>query len=361
MSLKSENSILFLEKTFLYDDPGLIGGVELFNINLIREMTECGCRFVVLANRKWGDSIRKSLGQSAVEIVDLLPGLDTVTKGLSMIWRFRNRRFKLLLVGNTGNRLIPLVWLLKKLRMVEHYVAILHREPAPQFVHALKHLPIDILAVNGKIASHFDKAVFTKVRVGYGIMHHDQYFPAPAAYVEKQYVDFCVVGHLDRKWKGADTAISAFKKIPAELQAKCRLHLLGYTNPPSSPEANIVIYDWKDRNEVAPFLRQMDVMIVPSRDEKVMRETFSQTAVQGMLSGLPLIVSDLPILEEKIDRGGGLVFHDEAELTRAMEKLVTEPEFRRTQGELGRQTALARYVWDTKAFVKEHIAPFLVD
>ena len=147
-----------------------------------------------------------------VEIVDLLPGLDTVTKGLSMVWRFRNRRFKLLLVGNTGNRLIPLVWMLKKLRMVEHYVAILHREPAPQFVNALRHLPIDILAVNGKIASHFDKAVFPNVRVGYGIMHHDQYFPAlPSSYVPKQSVDFCVVGHLDRKWKGADTAISAFR------------------------------------------------------------------------------------------------------------------------------------------------------
>ncbi len=361
MNRRPENSVLFLEKTFLYDEPELIGGVELFNLNLIREMAEAGCRLVVAANQGWGGVIRKSAGQLPVEIMELQPGLDTVTRGMSMFWRCRNRSFKLLILGNTGNRLIPIMWMLDKLHMVEHCAAILHREPSPRFVRALKRRPIDLLAVNSKIASHFDRNAFPKLTVGYGIMHHERYYPAESPPAEKPFVDFCVVGHLDRKWKGSDTAVSAFRKIPGELRSKCRLHLLGFTMPPSFPESNIIVYNWKTCDEVGPFLRQMDVMIVPSRDENVMRETFSQTAVQGMLSGLPLIVSDLPILVEKLDRGGGLVFHDEAGLADAMVKMVSEPEFRRTQGAMGRQTALARYVWDTKAYVKEHISPLMTE
>jgi glycosyltransferase involved in cell wall biosynthesis len=137
------------------------------------------------------------------------------------------------------------------------------------------------------------------------------------------------------------------------------LHLAGFLEPPAFPEQNIIAYKWKPLDEIADFLRQMDVMIVPSRDENVMRETFSQSAVQGMLSGLPLIVSALPVLTEKINNGGGLVFRDSNELTHAMSKLAADSELRRTFGEQGRKTALERYVWSTRVFADEFIKPYL--
>jgi glycosyltransferase involved in cell wall biosynthesis len=103
--------------------------------------------------------------------------------------------------------------------------------------------------------------------------------------------------------------------------------------------------------DVPEFLRFMDAMLVPSRDEGVMRETFSQAIVQGMLTGLPVCASNLPVLTEKLDAGGGLIFDSASQLAEHMQTLVADPALCRRLGEEGRRTALARYVWSTAAFV----------
>ena len=105
------------------------------------------------------------------------------------------------------------------------------------------------------------------------------------------------------------------------------------------------------------FLRRMDVMIVPSRDEEIMRETFSQAMVQGMLTGLPVIASDLPVLSEKLDRGGGLTFRTVADLREMIARLVRDADLRRRLGAEARRTAAERYVWSTKTFVERYLAP----
>lgn len=350
---------MFLEKAFLYDNPNLTGGVELFNLTLIKEMTDLGYPLLIPANPGWSHVINNSIAKSSVEILESSSRLDKITGGLLTAWKLRKKHFPLLLIGNTGNRLIPIIWALKKINLADHYLAILHREPRQRFVNALKGLPIDVLTVNDKIASHFDRRIFPNVKIHYGIMRHEQFHPGkPITEGTKQQVDFCVLGHLDRKWKGSDTAVAAFRELPNEIRTKCRLHLIGFVEPPAFPEQNIITYKWKSPGEIADLLRQMDVMIVPSRDENVMRETFSQSAVQGMLSGLPLIVSDLPVLTEKINNGGGLVFHDNNELTHAMSKLAINPNMRSVLGEQGRQTALDRYVWSTQVFIDKFVAPY---
>jgi glycosyltransferase involved in cell wall biosynthesis len=108
---------------------------------------------------------------------------------------------------------------------------------------------------------------------------------------------------------------------------------------------------------MADFLKRMDVMLAPSRDEGVMRETFSQAAVQGMLSGCPLIVSDLAILTEKINEGGGLVAHSPEEMAAAMGRLASDAELRVRMGEKARRVAAARYIWRTDEFVKRYLFP----
>ena len=108
---------------------------------------------------------------------------------------------------------------------------------------------------------------------------------------------------------------------------------------------------------VPDLLRRMDVMIVPSRDEGFMRETFCQSMVQGMLTGLPVLVNDLPILTEKLDRGGGRIAATAEELAGAMEELAGDAALRARLGAEGRATALERYVWDSDWFVDEMLFP----
>lgn len=88
-----------------------------------------------------------------------------------------------------------------------------------------------------------------------------------------------------------------------------------------------------------------------------MRETFSQTAVQGMLTALPIVHSPIPVLAEKFDRGGGLRARTPAEFAAAMETLAGDPALRAKLGAEARATALARYVWNSERFLREHLLP----
>lgn len=351
-------SILFLDKVFLNASARAPCGVEVFNLNLLKDLRGLRCAVWVPAHPAWARTIEEWCPGVPVEVVRLPWGTKDMLGGMLAVLRQRRRRFDVLLLGNVGNRLIPMLSMIRLFRMADRCVLIAHREPFPKFVKALERWPTTVLAVNRKIVSHFRDECFPRVEVGYGITEADRFFPrqGPKEH-DRECVDFCVVGHLDRKWKGADTGIAAFRRLPGEVREKCRLHLAAYSQPPSFPEPNIVAYSWLPFEQMGDFLRRMDVMLVPSRDEEVMRETFSQVMVQGMLTALPMVVSHLPILVEKLDRGGGFVFHTVDDLAGAMAKLAADPGLRRSLGEQGRATALARYVWNTEAFVRDLLFP----
>ena len=350
-------SVLFVDKVFLNSKDRPPGGVEVFNLNLVSDLAALGGAVTVVAHRTWERAIGEWMGARRVEVVTPIAGGGMIG-GLSALWRLRGRRFSVLLLGNIGDRLIPLVSCVRRWRLADRGALIAHREPSGKFVAALRRLPTGVLAVNGKIADHFRGKGYGRIEVGYGITGAAKFFPRESPRDEpKPHVDFCVVGRLDRKWKGADTAVEAFRRLPDAARTRCRLHLAAFERPPTFAEPGIVAYRWLPFGDVGEFLRTMDVMIVPSRDEEVMRETFSQAAVQGMLTGLPLIVSDLPVLVEKVDQGGGLVFRDVPELAQAMARLAGDDRLRRTLGAQGRATALSRYVWDTRAFAARYLLP----
>jgi len=96
----------------------------------------------------------------------------------------------------------------------------------------------------------------------------------------------------------------------------------------------------------------MDIMLCLSRNE-----TFSQAIVQGMLTGLPIIATPLPVYVEKLDTGAGVVCQDEDAIVRAMVELANDADRRRAMGEAGRRTALNRYVWSTDEFIRRHLFP----
>ena len=348
-------SILFVEKVFLRKRKNTtIRGVELFNLYLIRDLLALGHPVTLVADQSWKEAVEQVLGDEMPDCVWVSgTGIDFVDT-IRGVWKLGRRTFDVLLLGNVGNSLVPAIASLRKRKSFERCVLIAHREASDRFVEAMTPLQGHVLAVNGQIAQPFINAGHPNVHVDYGIMNADQYTPRSNEDGTTS-VRFCVIGMLDNAWKGSDTAVAAFRKLPEDIRERCELHLYSFSEPPSFPDENITAYPWMDAGEVPGVIQSMDVMIVPSRDEVVMRETFSQAVVQGMLCGLPVIVSDRPILVEKLDQGGGMVFHDESELVDSIAKLSADAAMRSRLGREGRKTALERYVWDTKDFAAKYL------
>ena len=105
--------------------------------------------------------------------------------------------------------------------------------------------------------------------------------------------------------------------------------------------------------EVAAFYQGLDVVVVPSRQER-----FGVTAVEGMACGKPVIASQVGGLPEIIrDHETGLLIRPEQveELAEAMVTLLDHPDLRRKMGRAGREDVLRDYDWQQNVSVMEDI------
>jgi glycosyltransferase involved in cell wall biosynthesis len=345
--------ILFLDKVLMGAMPSPLRGVEIFNTRLIGDLARCGDQITVPVHASWVDY----LASEAAGEVHLLPvsaGKKPLLNGITAAWKLRKQRYDVLLLANVANGLLPAAAMLRRSGAVGRCVLIAHREPSRRFLRAQKRIPTRVVSVNRIIADEFRaEGGYELSDVYYGITNGDSFRPVDGR--GRSAVRFCVVGQLDNPWKGADTAVAALREMRLRCGVECELHLASFSDPAPWKGAGVVPYSWMPASRMPEFLGGMDVMIVPSRDEGVMRETFSQVAVQGMLSGLPLIVSDRPVLTEKLDAGGGRVFHNMEELAGHMAELASDAELRARLGAEGRKTALERYVWDTTVFREKYL------
>ncbi len=360
-------SVAFLEKVFLdrRASTAALRGVEFFNLRLIRELCALGVRTTLFVEPHWAGIVAKAVPDSEnLRVITAIGGGSSLLAGASAAMSIRRlaRRegaFDALLLGNVANRLLPALWWLRAGRDFRRALLVAHRETSPRFLRAIRRLPGRVVAVSKPVAAGFrGKGLAADVVVDYGVMGADRFHPLETPRREDAPVRFCVLGALDNAWKGADTALAAFRLLPPAVRARCELHLMAYRDPPTiRDEPGIFTYGWQDVGAIPDFLRSMDAMLVPSRDENVMRETFSQSAVQGMLTGLPVIHSPIPVLAEKFDCGGGLRAETPEEFAAAMEKIATDPALRSRLGAEARATALSRYVWDTARFMRRHLLP----
>lgn len=352
-----DRSICFIDKVFLKRFPvgEPLRGVELFNLLLIKDLVATGYAVTVVALKSWRKPIEDVLGARMPEVLHPPDLKQPVLSGIAGVLRLASRHYETLLIGNAGDSLIPVLRLAKTCNLADQQVVIAHRDPSAQFARACANQRGWIVAVNEPIAHSFKRAGCADVVVDYGIMNADKYVPATNRSQDESVVHFGVVGALDNPWKGADTAIAAFRQLPAEWQERCHLHLASYPHPPDISDRNITAYSWMPATEMPAFLQRLDVLIVPSRDEEIMRETFSQATVQGMLTGLPIIHANLPILTEKFDQGGGVAFRDKQTLCEAISALAGDSERRHAMGATAREIALKRYVWDTQRFITRYI------
>ena len=352
-----QKTILFLDKSFVKPAPEHLRGVEIFNLSFIRELMDAGYRVTVVLEESWQAIFKEEFGEEMPESVWIKHFFKDVLNTLKAAFKLRTRKFDFLLLGNVGKGIVPGVYLLKFFSCFKTSLVIANREASRGFIKLAGYLDTCVLAVNKKIAEPFRKIGCTRVFVDYGIPDAAQFMPAENQDQTNTTVNFCLMGMLDNAWKGADTAIEAFKSLSLSERENLELHLASYAEPPTfSAEDKITAYKWFPAEEVAEFLRGMDVMLVLSRDEHIMRETFSQVIVQGMLSGLPVISLDLPILVEKLDVGGGIIVKNLAELKETILKLAKDPALRKSLGAEAREVALERYVWRTDRFIEKYLA-----
>lgn len=346
--------LLFIDKVLSGPCKEPPRGVELFNLRLLGELATEGISVTALVHPSWNEYLADA-GVACLYAPSEAGNPAASVRPTRLLQFVKRGQYDILLVGNVANRLIGFILGARHKRICKNCVVIAHREPSRRVLWAQKVWPSSVIvAVNRQIAGHYQRAGFSHTSVYYGVTGAEAFRPAE----EKKsdgFVDFCVVGNMENAWKGADTAIAAFRLLPKTIQANCRLHLASYHQIPTFPEANIIPYGWMEAEAIPAFLSKMDVMVVPSRDENVMRETFSQVMVQGMLSGLPVITTDLPILTEKLDNGGGLVTRTIQEMAAAMQRLAENPALRQSLGAEARVTASDRYTWDTAHFVQQYL------
>ncbi len=354
--------LVFLDKVFLkpYQPGAPLRGVELFNLRLLQGLADAGFALRVVSTSSWRAPVEQAAGTAEVEFLhptERAPPFLRAWQGARMACRSHP---EILLVGNAGNSLLPALNVFRRRGAGVRKVVIAHRDPSRRFARACASDRTVVLAVNQIIADSFHQGGCRDVTVDYGIMDADRFAPRPplgerSPASADEPVRFAVLGALDQPWKGADTALRAFALLPPGLRRRCHLHLCSYSRPPTLNLPYATAHAWMAAGEIPPFLRRMDALIVPSRDEHIMRETFSQATVQGMLSGLPVLHSTLPVLCEKFDRGGGMAFDSDDELAAAITRLADDPALRREMGRVARQTALARYVWSTPRFVDRYL------
>jgi glycosyltransferase involved in cell wall biosynthesis len=140
--------------------------------------------------------------------------------------------------------------------------------------------------------------------------------------------------HLALAGQGADEA--RLRQLADELKVSDRLHLLGEITP----------------RQMAEFLAALDVFVFPTQ-----AETFGLAAVEAANAGVPLVVTDLPVLREVLSFEGKptalfVDASDHTKLSAAVSKLLTD---QRLSDELRQNAKGLKLRYSVDAMVEEYV------
>ena len=370
------HEIAFLEKVFLgpLRPEAKLRGVELFNLGLVRDLAAGGHRLFIPAHASWHATLSAAAGDHASSVT-IHPvrrlGIPVLTL-LGAAWSIasaarRGGRFPVLFVANNAESLSPAIAFLHRAHAFGKMVLFAHKLPSRRFAAAVAEIPGSIVCVCGAIADAFrQEGVAADVHVDYGIVNADAFHPpVPEGPGTVPTLDaplrVCLLGDMASDWKGSDTALAAMERLPAAYRGRIELHIKAFRDNRAFPEGSgVVAHPWSGAEEVPDFLRGMDVLLAASRNRESdgrLMETFSQTTVQGMLTGLPVVHTSIASYVEKFDAGGGIRADTPDEIAAALVRLADDPALRSRLGREARATALARYVWDTDRFLRRYMAP----
>jgi len=352
-----EGRVLVLEQGFMRARRGKpIHGVELFRLNLIREMGELGIDVTVACQSWWAQQIRKRAPNARV--LPLGGVMKVVGTGVrAAIAARKGKPFDVVLIGDPGAGMIPGMIAARLLRLAPRHVVFAHRVPKRLPTRVARAIGADVVANSEVVAQHYRRAG-APTRIMYGVPNAELFFPHDVPR-DGELINLCLIARLPGHDKGLDVALEAFNQLEPGVAQRCRLHLVAFATPPKYDNPRIVAHPWMPLEDVAKLLREMDILLALSE-----HETFSQAIVQGMLTGLPVIATPIPVYVEKLDplqQGGGgvVVSHIKAadEVAHAIEALARDEGKRRALGAEGRRVAERRFAWNTKRFVGEILLP----
>jgi len=164
--------------------------------------------------------------------------------------------------------------------------------------------------------------------------------------------------------KGIDTLLSAM----AGLQGDPRTWLFGGGSAREALQAQASALGIRQRTrfynrvssaQMPAYLRQLDVLVLPSRTRPNWMEQFGRVLVEAMACGVPVIGSDSGEIPNVIG-DAGLIFPegDVEALRERLARLQHDPALRRALGATGRERVLAHYTQaqvarETVAFYRE--------
>ena len=140
------------------------------------------------------------------------------------------------------------------------------------------------------------------------------------------------------KWKllvvGDGPERESFQRMLSELNLADRTQLTG-----------AVGYD-----QMSQLFQQMDVLVLPTRTTRRIREQFGRVLIEAMASGVPVIGSTCGAIPEVIGDAGVVFPEGDAEaLAAAIQRLLSSDNLRRQLARAGRERVERHYAWEEVA------------
>jgi glycosyltransferase involved in cell wall biosynthesis len=186
-------------------------------------------------------------------------------------------------------------------------------------------------------------------------MDHETQARTAGSRERRRMAALCVANWLPRK--GILELLEAVASLPDDLVT---LHLVGETSTAgryasrvrrrlAQPDLSdrVVVHGVIPANGVAEMYRNVDAFVLPSFEEP-----YGTVWGEAMAAGLPVVgwqAGNLPFLADHEREGLLAPVGDIAALSRALERLALDPDFRNALGRSARERAASRSTWDETA------------
>lgn len=160
------------------------------------------------------------------------------------------------------------------------------------------------------------------------------------------------IGYAGRLWigKGIDVLLDSLSTLTAH---EWQLEIIGSGPEQAALEARcrqlglnerIRFTRWVPSTEMPALMRDLDILVVPSRTLKTWKEQYGRVIIEAMASAVAVIGSDSGAIPDVIGEAG-LIFpeDDRAVLADQLRRLIEDATLRHTLGQKGRERVLAHF------------------
>jgi len=180
-----------------------------------------------------------------------------------------------------------------------------------------------------------------------------------------------VIGYCGRlaKHKGIEDLIQAVHRVHKRNKVPVTLKLLGEEYPENWLTPHCARHTWVDTlppvslTEVADFLRELDIFVLPSRNLPDHQEHDAHALLEALATGLPCVGTRSGIIPEILGDGTGFLVDPEnpKELAKVLEGLILNPEYRNELAVRSRQKAIKEFALDELSKKKVGIFQRVID